>query len=120
MSHNKNNEENGFHVIPEGTFGKRKKQYKNDFREAQELLFFMPGKLKWSKHDYQLFTFTNPYVCLVFYPHTNSNLNTRVRVRNQGSKNAGMAYTLLKYLDSKGFPVKMDGLETIIQNIKGE
>lgn len=97
-------------VTPEGTLKARKKAYKDDFENAQKLLLFMPGKLKWSTHDYQLFTFTNPLVYLIFYPHTNSNFNTSVRVRNQHSKNNGMAYTLLRYLDSNGFTAKVDAL----------
>ena len=78
--------------------GKYHRLFKDEFKQAEEILAGRGGKVEWSTNDYQAFTYREPGVCLVFYPHKTSAGNYHVRVRNQGSKEAPLAKRLMREL----------------------
>lgn len=76
-----------------------KNQYKEEFALAKSILKDEPGKLEWSKNDYQVFTYKEDGVTLVFYPHKTSAGHYHIRVRNQNSKDTEKARRLMILLD---------------------
>ena len=82
----------------------KKSEYRKKFKEEYNLakhILSDQGIIEWSEHDYQIFTFKNEDVTLVFYPHRTSAWNYHVRVRNQGSKNKKEADRIMMELDAK-------------------
>lgn len=67
--------------------GKYQKRFMREFKAASKALSGRGGELEWSSHDYQCFTYREPGVSLVFYPHRGPSSRLQwIRVRNQNSK----------------------------------
>ncbi|NIX57647.1 MAG: hypothetical protein GWN14_17420 [candidate division Zixibacteria bacterium] len=78
-----------------------KREIDKAFSLAREILSNRTGVLEESPHDYQCFTYTEPGVKLVFYPHRTSAWNYHIRVRDQGSKDKQKATRLMDKLDEE-------------------
>nr|WP_024308542.1 hypothetical protein [Pseudomonas sp. P818] len=82
--------------------GKYQKRFMREFKAAQQALAGRDGELQWSTHDWQCFTYREPGVSLVFYPHRGPSSRLQwVRVRNQGSKSAEALSEVLAILADK-------------------
>ncbi|HHX6267731.1 TPA: hypothetical protein ACVGI0_006074 [Pseudomonas aeruginosa] len=81
--------------------GKYRKFYMREFQQAEKVMKGRGGRLEWSQHDYQAFTYFEPGVSLVSYPHKTTAGNRHLRVRDQGSKNKTLAAQLMVALDSR-------------------
>lgn len=76
-----------------------RKLYREEFDLAAKALAGRNGALDWSTADYVAFVWTEPAVCLVFYPHKTSAGNHHIRVRDQGSRDKALARELMRRLD---------------------
>lgn len=76
-----------------------RKMYREEFDIAAATLKGREGALEWSDHDYIAFTWKEPTVCIVFYPHRTSAGNHYIRVRDQNSKDKALAVRLMDALD---------------------
>ncbi len=77
-----------------------RKMYRQEFEIAAEALKGRGGVLEWSDHDYIAFTWKEPKVHIVFYPHRTSAGNHYIRVRDQNSKDKALATQLMDALDA--------------------
>ena len=67
--------------------GKYHRQFAGEFRAVAKALDGRGGTLEWSQHDYQAFTYREPGVSLIFYPHRGPSSGLRfIRVRDSNSK----------------------------------
>ncbi|WP_061238216.1 hypothetical protein [Ectopseudomonas composti] len=82
--------------------GKYQKRFMREFKSVQQALSERGGDLQWSTHDWQCFTYREPGVSLVFYPHRGPSSRLQwIRVRNQGSKAAEALSEVLAILADK-------------------
>jgi len=75
------------------------KLYREEFELARTTLSQRAGALEWSRADYEAFTYVEPGVRLVFYPHRTSAGNYHIRIRDGNSKDAALADRLMRELD---------------------
>ncbi|MFG0381069.1 hypothetical protein ACF8C6_08910 [Pseudomonas sp. zbq_18] len=82
--------------------GKYHKRFASEFKAAAKALSGRGGELQWSTHDWQCFTYREPGVSLVFYPHRGPSSRLQwLRVRNQGSKSAEAMREVIAILAEK-------------------
>jgi len=65
--------------------GKYNSIYGREFKMAKKILKDFKGDFKWSKNDYEAFTFKNDNINIIFYPHKTSAGNYHIRVRGTGN-----------------------------------
>lgn len=75
--------------------------YVNQYRTAKKFFSILPGELKVSLNDYELWRYKEEdnQVSILFYPHKTSCGNYHVRVRDQSSKNKDRADMIMQILD---------------------
>ncbi len=67
--------------------GRYHTKFAAEFRAVQRALAGRGGEQRWSAHDWQAFTYKEPGVSLIFYPHRGPSSGLQcLRVRNQNSK----------------------------------
>lgn len=82
--------------------GKYRKHFLREFKTVQAALADRGGDLQWSAHDWQCFTYREPGVSLVFYPHRGPSSRIQwLRVRNQGSKCVVTACDVIQIIADK-------------------
>lgn len=73
--------------------------YREEFDLASQVLKGRNGSLDWSTADYVVFVWSEPTVCIAFYPHKTSAGNHHIRVRDHGSADKELAIRLMDDLD---------------------
>lgn len=86
-------------MTPDVNKQRYRKLYREEFDLAAKTLTGPNGALDWSTSDYIVFVWTEPTVCLVFYPHKSSAGHYHIRVRDQSSYDKLLALKLMVLLD---------------------
>ncbi|WP_431482264.1 hypothetical protein [Pseudomonas solani] len=82
--------------------GKYHRQFASEFKAVAKALDGRGGTLEWSQHDYQAFTYSEPGVSLVFYPHRGPSSRMQwIRVRNSNSKAQAAMSEVLELIYSR-------------------
>lgn len=76
-----------------------KKMFRDEFELALSVLSGRNGRLEWSEADYIAFTWKEPAICIVFYPHKTSAGNYHIRVRDQGSRDKALVLRVMDELE---------------------
>lgn len=86
-----------------------RKKYQAHFDHVERVLAPFDGFLKWSEHDYEVFTFECDGVKLLFYPHKSKSGWYSLRVRNQGSSDKERMLDVMVRLSKFHYRVKNIG-----------